>query len=78
MEMAQVGKMLVTLGLGTAVLGALLWGLSVVAPGLKLGRLPGDIVIDDGPTKVFIPITTMILVSVVLSGLIWLIGVLRK
>ena len=78
MNMAQVGKWLVVFGVGTAVLGGLLWGLSFVAPDLKLGRLPGDIVIERSGSKVFIPITTMVMASIVLTGVMWLIGALRK
>lgn len=39
---------------------------------LPLGRLPGDIVIDRENFRVYFPLTTMILVSVLLSALIWL------
>jgi len=39
---------------------------------LPLGRLPGDIVIDRPGLKIFIPITTMILISVVVSLILWL------
>ena len=35
---------------------------------LPLGRLPGDIVIDRPGMKMFFPLTTMILVSLILSG----------
>ena len=42
---------------------------------IPLGRLPGDIVINKPHLKVYIPITTMILVSAVISIIIWL---LRK
>lgn len=38
---------------------------------LPLGRLPGDIVIDKPGLKVYIPITTMVLVSVVVSIIVW-------
>jgi len=43
-----------------------------VAPWLFnwFGRLPGDIRIDSGRSKVFIPITSMILLSIVLSLII--------
>ena len=39
------------------------------APGLVtwFGRLPGDIRIETGRTRVFIPITSMILLSIVLT-----------
>jgi hypothetical protein len=39
---------------------------------LPFGRLPGDIVVDRPGVKFFFPITTMIIVSVVLSLLMWL------
>ena len=40
--------------------------------GLPLFRLPGDIVIDRPGMKVFFPITTMIVISLVVSLLLWL------
>lgn len=39
---------------------------------LPFGRLPGDLVIDRPGLKVFLPITTMIVVSLALSLLLWL------
>lgn len=39
---------------------------------LPLGRLPGDIVIDRPGFKFFFPVTTMIIVSVVPSVILWL------
>jgi hypothetical protein len=38
-----------------------------------LGRLPGDIVIDRGSLYFYLPITTAILVSLVLSLILWLV-----
>lgn len=54
------------------VAGIALIGLGVVlsfAPGLVswFGRLPGDIRIESGRTRVFFPVTSMLIVSVVLS-----------
>lgn len=40
--------------------------------GLPLFRLPGDIVLDRPGFKVFFPITTMIVISLVVSLLLWL------
>ena len=37
-----------------------------------LGRLPGDIVIDRGSFYFYLPITTAILVSLLLSLLFWI------
>jgi hypothetical protein len=39
---------------------------------LPLGRLPGDIVVDRPGMKFFFPLTTKIIVSIVLSLLKWL------
>ena len=57
------GPLLVGVGLLIALIGGLVW------LGLPLGRLPGDIVIRRDQVTVYIPITTGILISVVLTVL---------
>ncbi|OGQ95780.1 MAG: hypothetical protein A2521_01045 [Deltaproteobacteria bacterium RIFOXYD12_FULL_57_12] len=64
--MMHVQKTLVGLGLGLLAVG-LLWPWLGKIP---FGRLPGDIVIDRPGVKVFLPITTMAVVSLVLSLLL--------
>ena len=61
-------RILVTVGLLIAVIGLLWPWLSQ----LPLGRLPGDIVVDRPGFKLFAPFTTLIVVSIVLSLIIWL------
>lgn len=39
---------------------------------LPLGRLPGDIVIERDGLKVYFPLVTMLLVSALLSFVLWL------
>jgi hypothetical protein len=78
MDLAQTGRFLVLFGLGAAALGLLLWGVSKLAPGLRLGRLPGDIVVEQGDFRLFVPVTTMVLASLLLTLLLWLLGVLRR
>ncbi len=39
---------------------------------LSLGRLPGDIVIERDGLKVYFPLVTMLLVSALLSFILWL------
>ena len=58
-------KALIVLGLALVLLG-LVWQF---APGLLswFGRLPGDIRITRGDSRVYIPITSMIVVSIVFS-----------
>jgi hypothetical protein len=61
----SLAKLLMLLGLGLFVLGLLLG----YAPGLLgwFGKLPGDIRIERENGVVFIPITSMIVISVVVS-----------
>jgi hypothetical protein len=40
---------------------------------LPLGKLPGDIVVDKPGFKFFFPITSMVILSLVMSLIIWLI-----
>ena len=64
-------KALVIIGIAI-VLAGLFWPWLARLP---IGRLPGDIIIDRPGMKVYIPITTMILVSIVVSIIMW---ILRK
>lgn len=41
---------------------------------MGLGRLPGDIVIEREGTRICIPLATSLVISVLLSGLLWLVG----
>jgi hypothetical protein len=61
-------RLLITAGVLIALVG-LLWPWVSKLP---LGRLPGDIMIDKPGFKLFAPFTTMIIVSLVLSLLVWL------
>lgn len=69
--MAQ--RILISLGVGLIVIG-LLWPYLVK---LGLGKLPGDIVIRRDNYNFYFPITTCILISIVLTGLFWLAGKLK-
>ena len=71
--MNDVGKILVVIGFGIVGLGALIW--LAGKAGLPLGRLPGDIRIDRENLKFYFPFTTCILISLVLTLVMWL---LRK
>lgn len=61
-------RTLILIGLALLVIG-LAWPWLGKLP---LGRLPGDIVIDRPSFKLYLPITTMILLSALLSLLMWL------
>jgi hypothetical protein len=46
--------------------------LAFVSVRFGLGRLPGDLVIDQGGVVVYAPITTAVIVSLLLSLVLWL------
>lgn len=67
--MSDIGKALMLLGACVFILGILL----TLAGRLPwFGRLPGDIVVERGPVTIYFPLMTSILVSVLLSFLLWL------
>ena len=66
-----VGWVLIVLGIVTAVVGVVL----VAGPRIPLlGHLPGDIVIRRENVTIFIPLGTMLVVSIVVSVVLALIG----
>ncbi|MBZ9759418.1 DUF2905 domain-containing protein [Mesorhizobium sp. CA8] len=64
-----MSRTLIIVGLGMVAVG-LLW--PWVAR-IGLGRLPGDILIERENFRLYVPITTGILISVVVSAILWLI-----
>ena len=61
---SPVGPLLVALGLVLVVVGLVAW-----AGGLSwFGRLPGDVRIERGGLRVYAPIASMLVVSLVLSA----------
>jgi hypothetical protein len=65
-----MARLLIIIGLTLVVLGLLWPWLTKIG----IGRLPGDILIDRGSFRLYLPITTSILVSLALSLLLWLIN----
>lgn len=65
--MSEFGRMLLVIGLVLVGLGLLFTFVDRI-PGL--GRLPGDILIRRGNFTLYAPITTMLILSVVLSLLL--------
>jgi hypothetical protein len=74
--MHELGKALIGLGLLLAVIGALI----VIAGrfGLPLGRLPGDFAYRGKSVSIYLPLATSILISVVLSALVYLLSRFRR
>jgi len=66
-DLSGAGRFLLVAGLVLAGVGALLI-LAPRIPGLdRLGRLPGDFVVERGPVTVFVPIVSSIVISVLLT-----------
>jgi hypothetical protein len=61
-------KTLIVIGI-VLILAGLLWPWLGKLP---LGRLPGDIIIDKPGFRLYFPITTMIIISVLISVILWL------
>ena len=68
--MENLGKILMSLGLILLVVGLVLW--SAAAKLSWLGRLPGDISITRPGFRFYAPLTTMLLLSIALSVVLWL------
>ncbi len=77
--MRELGRLLVFAGLALAAIGALVWlAARQVGLPLRLGRLPGDISYQGKHGSFYFPVVTCILLSVVLTLLMWLIQWLKK
>lgn len=76
-DLSWVAKVLIVSGLGITALGALILLLSRI-PGLRIGRLPGDIYIQNDGFTFYFPLVTMLLISGVLTLLLYLFNLLRK
>jgi hypothetical protein len=74
--MIELGKLLIVFGIILVAAGLLLFFLGRTH--LPLGRLPGDIVYRGKNTTVYFPLATSIVVSLVLSVLLYLVGRFRR
>lgn len=72
--MPDVARWLIVAGLVLLALGLLLHAV----PGIPaLGRLPGDLRIERDGFRLYVPITSCVLVSALLSAVFWIGGRLR-
>ena len=68
MSSPSAGSLLIALGVGLCIVGLLV---SVGGFGW-FGRLPGDIRIERETTRIYIPLASMILISIVLNLIVYL------
>ena len=68
----EAGKLLIVFGAALLAVGAVLaYGVKLPA---RLGRLPGDIIVRRENFTFYFPLATSLLVSVILSLVLWLWG----
>jgi hypothetical protein len=72
----EIGKALLVIGITIVGVGALL--LSGARLPFRLGRLPGDIVVQGRNGGFYFPIVTCIIVSLALTLLMWIVSLFRR
>ena len=73
--MTSLGKMFLGLGVVLVILGGILLAAGNLSGKVPwLGRLPGDIYVERDNWKFYFPIGTSLLVSVLLSLILYLLG----
>ena len=70
-DLSSIARWIVLAGLSLVAIGGLLWLAGRI--GLPLGKLPGDIRIEQGNFSCFIPLATSIILSIALTILLNLI-----
>jgi len=73
--MRELGKFIVIIGVGTTLLGLVMW--SGFAP-KWLGRLPGDMRIEREHSALYFPIVTCVILSIMLSLLLSIFSIFRR
>ncbi len=73
--MQLLGKSLLVLGIVIAGVGIVLMFSDKIP---FLGKLPGDITIRRDNVRVFVPITTSILLSVLISLVLWVVSLFKS
>jgi Protein of unknown function (DUF2905) len=74
--MAEMGRILVALGVALVVIGGIVMLLG--RTGMPLGRLPGDFLCRGKNTTLYFPLASSILISIVLSIVLFLVGRMKR
>jgi hypothetical protein len=67
---STIGKLLIFIGILFVLLGLIF----LFTKNIPIGRLPGDIYIKKDNFSFYFPITTMVVISIIISFLIYIIG----
>jgi len=74
--MVDIGRLIVGLGIVLVVVGGIIMLLG--RTGIPLGRLPGDILYRGKNTTFYFPLATSILLSILLTAIMFFIGRFRR
>ncbi len=72
--MTHFGKTIMLAGAAIALIGAILW----VLGRLGFRGLPGDLSFGSDKMRIYVPIATCLVLSIVLSGVVWLFRMLGR
>jgi hypothetical protein len=72
MNLENIARYIILAGIALIIIGALVFGMARL--NIPLGRLPGDIRIEGQNGSFYFPVTSCILISIVLTVLLNLIG----
>jgi hypothetical protein len=70
----SLGRALVVAGIVLAAIGFLVQ----LAPALRFGRLPGDLSFGGSNWRVYVPLGTSVLLSVVLTLVLWVLSAVAR
>lgn len=71
----DLGRIIITLGIVLIIVGSTLWLFGKLP---FIGKLPGDILVQKPNFTFYAPVTTLILISVILSVLLTIISNIKK
>jgi len=70
----QIGKWLISVGIIIALLGAVV----MILGRIGLFKLPGDLELGSKTWRIYLPIASCIVISIVLTVILWLINYFRR
>ena len=70
----QFGKYILMTGIVISIIG----GIVILFGKMGISRLPGDIEIEGKNWKIYFPAISCIVISIILTGIFWVVGWLRK
>jgi len=70
----QIGKWLISAGIIIALLGALV----MILGRIGLFKLPGDLELGSKNWRIYLPVASCILISIILTVILWLINYFRR